>query len=341
MSIPQRKNKNPHCSPFPYFKRPFFLIFLTLFFLLNAFDVSAGTVADKNAGQNRPQIEQTANGRELVQIATPNGAGLSHNKYTTFNVDPSGLIFNNSRTNVNTQLGGWIAGNSFLANGPARSILNEVTSSNRSYLNGYMEVAGQRADVIVANPNGITCSGCGFINAARGVLTTGTPLFGSSGSLDGFRVTGGNITIGSGGFLDRSADQVDLLARSIAVNGEIWANRLNIIAGANLVNYANLGVQVIQGDDGKPTVAIDSAQLGGMYANKIMLIGTEKGVGVNLSGVNAALDGGFPLDADVPQCLPCIELPQLYVMRANTGETDPAMDLHYYFAMLQEENADA
>ena len=57
--------------------------------------------------------------------------------------------------------------------------------------------------------------------------------------------------------------------------------------------------------------------------------------------VNAALDGGFPLDADVPQCLPCIELPQLYVMRANTGETDPAMDLHYYFAMLQEENADA
>ncbi len=259
--------------------------------------VTAQVIADQAAAANkRPVIDTTANGIPLVQIATPNVASLSHNQYTQFNVDPAGLILNNSPTAVLTQQAGFVAGNQNLANGAARIILNEVTSTSRSQLNGYLEVAGSQAEVMVANPNGITCNGCGFINTSRGVLATGTPVLGTSGNLDSLRVTGGDIQIGAAGLNAGNISQLDLIARSVQVNSQLWANNLNVITGANLVNYNNLGVQIIAGDANKPIVGIDIALLGGMYANKIRLIGTETGVGVNSLGTLAAQVGDFTLN---------------------------------------------
>ena len=257
--------------------------------------VQAQIVANPNAGPSmRPTVTQTASGIPLVQIATPNSAGLSHNQFDTFNVGNSGAILNNARTVTNTQLGGYVAGNSNLANGSASLILNEVTGTSRSQLNGYIEVAGQKAQVVIANVNGITCSGCGFINTSRGVLTTGTPVFGGDGSLQAFRVTGGDIQIN--GLNAANTDQLDLISRSVAVNGQLWANQLNVVTGTNQVNYADLGVTVIQGDNNKPTVGIDVAQLGGMYANKIRLVGNEAGVGVVSMGSIAAQAGDVNID---------------------------------------------
>ena len=247
--------------------------------------VHAQMVAYKNGVGPQPIIDRTASGRPIVQIVTPNAAGVSHNRYEQFNVDSGGAILNNARTITQTQLGGMVDGNPHLANGSARVILNEVMSTNRSHLNGYIEVAGQRADVIVANPNGIVVGGrAGFINASRGVLTTGTPVFGGEGSLDAFRVRRGTIQIEAGGLGDKETEQLDLFARSVKVNAALWANRLNVVAGANVIDYSKLGVTIIEGEDGKPTVAIDSSELGGMYAGKIMLVGNEYGVGVNLVG---------------------------------------------------------
>ena len=259
--------------------------------------VTAQVIADQAAAPDkRPVVDSTATGLPLVQIATPSAAGVSHNQYSQFNVDPVGLILNNSQTNVLTQQAGYVSANQNLVNGAARVILNEVTSTNRSQLNGYIEVAGQQAETIVANPNGITCNGCGFINTSRGVLTTGTPVMGAGGSLDAFRVTGGDIQIGSAGLNGSSLSQLDLIARSVQVNGQLWATNLNAITGANLANYNTLGVQLIQGTGTKPTVGIDVALLGGMYANKIRLIGTEAGVGVNSLGNISAQAGDFALD---------------------------------------------
>lgn len=249
------------------------------------------------APANRPVIDATANGLPLVQITTPSAAGVSRNQFSVYNVGTGGVILNNSVTNVLTQQAGYVTGNSNLAGGPARIILNEVTGTNPSLLNGYTEVAGARAEVIIANPNGITCNGCGFINTSRGVLTTGTPVFGGTGSLDAFRVSGGQIVIGAGGLNAGNTSQLDLIARSVQVNGALWASNLNVITGANQVNYANLGVQVIAGSGNIPTVAIDVALLGGMYANKILLVGTEAGVGVNSLGHIAAQAGGFTLSS--------------------------------------------
>jgi len=267
-------------------------------FLSSAGIANAQINAASNATDNkRPVIDNTANGLPLIQIATPNGAGVSHNQYQQFNVDKSGAILNNAGNNVNTQLGGWVAGNPNLPNGGARIILNEVTSASPSALRGYLEVAGQRAEVIVSNPNGILVDGAGFINASRGVITTGTPVFGGSGSLDAFRVTQGEVRIGAAGFNDRSTSQVDVIARSVKVNGELYANQLNVTAGANQVNYADAGVQVIQGAGNAPTVAIDVAALSGMYANKIRLVGTESGVGVVSYGKMAATAGDLSIDS--------------------------------------------
>ncbi|WP_196303671.1 two-partner secretion domain-containing protein, partial [Ralstonia solanacearum] len=41
-----------------------------------------------------------------------------------------------------------------LPGGSARIIVNQVTSTSPSTLQGYLEVAGPRAEVVIANPNG-------------------------------------------------------------------------------------------------------------------------------------------------------------------------------------------
>ncbi|MFM0741441.1 hemagglutinin repeat-containing protein [Paraburkholderia xenovorans] len=257
----------------------------------------AQVVVAPTAG-SRPAVGVTANGLPIVQIATPNGAGVSNNTYTHFGVGPSGLILNNSGSNVQTQLGGYVTGNPNLAAGSARVIVNQVVGGNPSQLLGYTEVAGQRAEVVIANPAGIYCNGCGFINTSRGILTTGTPVFGGTGSLDAFHVTGGQIQIGAAGLNGSNVDQVDLIARSVAVNGKLWAGQsLNVVTGNNEVRHADLNTQSLGADGNSPGVAIDVAQLGGMYANKIMLVGTEKGVGVNSAGTIASQAGDVQISS--------------------------------------------
>ncbi|GAB2898319.1 hypothetical protein GCM10027046_30150 [Uliginosibacterium flavum] len=268
-----------------------------VFFIAQPGLATAQLVADPNAGARRPQIDAAANGVPVVQITAPSAGGVSRNQYQQFNVGPQGLILNNSTTNVQTQQAGWIEGNRNLSGGSARVILNEVTSSHPSFLRGHTEVAGSRAEAIIANPNGITCDGCGFINTTRGVLTTGVPQFGGDGSLEAYRVTGGSILVSGAGLNASNIDQVDLIARSLSINADIWSTRLNLIAGSNLVKHSDLSTQTIAGDGAQPSVAIDVGSLGGMYANKIKLVGTEAGLGVTNAGNISALDGNLEIDA--------------------------------------------
>ena len=259
--------------------------------------VRAQVVAAPNASPaTKPAVGVSGNGIPLVQITTPNAAGVSNNTYTQYNVGTQGLILNNSPSTVQTKLGGYVQGNPYLTTGGARIILNQVVGGSPSQLLGYTEVAGQQAEVIIANPAGLYCNGCGFINTTRGVLTTGTPMFGGTGSLDAFHVTSGQIQIGTAGLNASNVDQVDLIARSVQVNGKVWAGRqLDVVTGANDVNHADLSTHVLAPDGNAPSVAIDVAQLGGMYAGKIVLVGTEAGVGVNSLGTIQAQAGDVQL----------------------------------------------
>ncbi|WP_459204712.1 hemagglutinin repeat-containing protein [Ralstonia pseudosolanacearum] len=258
-----------------------------------SYTVQAQVVAAPGSGAH---VIQTQNGLQQVNIARPNGSGVSLNTYTQFNVPSQGTLLNNAPGITQTQQAGYINGNpNLLPGGSARIIVNQVTSTSPSTLRGYLEVAGPRAEVVIANPNGILVNGGGFVNTSRATLTTGVPVFGGSGSLDAYRVTGGQITVQGAGLNASNVDQVDLIARAVSVNASVYANQLNVVAGANQVDRGTLNVTPIAGDGTAPGNGIDVSQLGGMYANKILLASTEKGVGVSLRGVAAAQAGDLTL----------------------------------------------
>ena len=275
-------------------------LLIPLLFLLAAGAGADGIVADPGAASTQqPVVQRTANGLPQVDIQTPNAAGVSHNHYRQFDVGPRGAILNNARHDVQTELGGWVRSNPALANGSARLIINEVNSSQPSLLRGLLEVAGPRADVIVANPSGITCAGCGFINADRSTLSTGRPQPGPQGNLDSFRVSNGTVRIEGAGLYAGLSSHTAIFARAVEINAGLWARHLRVVTGANRISADGDSVSPEAADAAtRPQFALDSALLGGMYAGKIFLTGTEHGVGVNLGGKVTAGDGGLVLHAD-------------------------------------------
>ena len=252
-----------------------------------------GIVTDPAAAAaNQASVDSAANGVEVLNIANPNDRGLSHNKFQEFNVQQTGLIINNSsQDTIESSLAGHILGNPNLQSSgqEARLILNEVTSGNRSALNGFQELVGSQAEYILANPNGITCNGCGFINFPRASLTTGAPAIDSLGNLTGFDINRGDILVGPEGLNAGELDHFDIISRSLVLNGAIHARDLHVVTGRNEYDYITEAVTK-KADNGSasPAFAIDSSLLGGMYAYRIRLIGTEAGVGVRMLGDVAA-----------------------------------------------------
>ncbi|WP_443191881.1 two-partner secretion domain-containing protein [Pseudomonas indica] len=279
-------------------RSPFFqtiALILSGVLFLNPLVVTAADLAV--AAGSGATLTQAGNGVPVVNIAKPNGNGLSHNKFSELNVGQQGLILNNATSATqSTQLGGIILGNANLQGQAAGLILNEVTGGNPSQLKGYTEVAGKSAHVIVANPHGIRCDGCGFLNTPRVTFSTGKPIV-ENGRLDRFSVDGGEIAIEGAGLNASNIDQFDLITRSARLNAELHAQQLNVITGRNEVKASDLSVTA-KADDGsdKPALAIDSSALGGMYAGAIRLVGTEAGVGVKLAGDMAASGGDIHID---------------------------------------------
>lgn len=250
--------------------------------------IAGGIVADGGAPPSqRPEVIATQNGLPQVNITAPNQAGVSHNQYQQFDIDAKGAILNNSAVMTSTQMAGMIQGNPNLNPNaaPARVILNEVNSNNPSQLRGFMEVAGGKAQVIVANPAGIVCDGCGTINAGRMTLTTGKAQLNADGSVAGYQVERGVVRIDGGGLngdARHDTEYVDILARAVEVNAGVWAKEgVTVVAGRNRVSADGKTVTPLE-DDGsaKPVLAIDMGQMGGMYSGSIRMIGTEAGVGV-------------------------------------------------------------
>ncbi|MBN6515346.1 DUF637 domain-containing protein [Acinetobacter pittii] len=264
--------------------------------------VYAGIVADSAANAaNRAVIGAGKNSAgtvvPVVNIQTPKN-GISHNIYKQFDVLAEGAVLNNSRQGAATQTVGNVAANPFLATGEARVILNEVNSSAASRFEGNLEVAGQMADVIIANPSGISIKGGGFINANKAIFTTGKPQLNADGSIKQFTVDQGKITVSANpnskfglGGNNNDANYVDLYARALELSAELRAkNDIQVIAGANNVSADLQDVTAKTGTGTAPTLAVDVKALGGMYANNIYLMGTEKGLGVTNAGTIQAVN---------------------------------------------------
>ncbi|ARJ42473.1 hypothetical protein B1H58_10850 [Pantoea alhagi] len=264
---------------------------LSVMLVTGSIVTAEAAVTAQNIPGSNLNVSTNANGSQTVNINAPSASGISHNKYSRFDVNENGLVLNNSKTGSKTSVAGNIVGNHNLdKSGPARVILNEVTSSHASKLEGSLEVAGNKAHVIVANPNGITCNGCEFINTSRSTLTTGKPVFDGE-ELKGFKVEKGTITVNNSGWfgmMDNLSEYTDLIGRYVAVNGYVHAKNLSIAAGRNeLVEITDTGIiaqNKLKETQAQNDVLVDVGALGGMYANKITVVANDKGVGVRNAG---------------------------------------------------------
>ncbi|MBL0421694.1 hemagglutinin repeat-containing protein [Ramlibacter sp. AW1] len=295
---PSSSQVHPHTPRLRRLAR-FFTAFFIAQTLMSAAPAYAQLAASTSApASQRPVVTSATNGVPMVLIAPPTRGGVSRNSYEHFNVAPPGLILNNSVVATPTQLGGRVGANPLLGGTPAQVILNEVTSTHASHLRGVIEVGGHRANVVIANPNGISCDGCGFIHTSRATLGTGTPLFAPDGSLRALDVRQGTIEVGPQGLDGTALQQLDLLARGLLLRGEVFTPQLQALIGANEVLYDSLQHQGRPGSGAAPQFAVDIKDAGGMHAGQIRLVATDKGLGVNSTGRLSTLQGDLVLSAD-------------------------------------------
>ena len=253
-------------------------VFLSILLSLNSALFAQPIVIDTTAAaKHQATMDKAQNGIDIVNIVNPNSRGTSHNKFNKYNVQKQGVILNNSLNVVQTQLGGFIANNPNLTKN-AKLILNEVTGTSRTLLEGYTEVGGVKADVIVANPNGITVNGGGFINTDKAILTTGRPNI-INGFVEGFNVNQGDILIEGEGFNANNINKVGLYSKLLQLNAKFYADEVQVITGENQID---LDGTITSSQKTGSGISIDSSLLGGVYANRIELISNDKGVGVNL-----------------------------------------------------------
>jgi len=283
----------------------------------------AGVIADPNAAiVFRPTLGESALGVPRIDITAPNAGGLSLNQYQRFDVDGLGLILNNSLTGGSSLLGGQVGGNpNLMAGRPARIIVNEVTVAGApGRLSGTIEVFGAPAEVIIANPNGLVCAGCGVVNTPRLGLVTGSPVYfdrqGAQSGFDqaeglGYDVRGGRIVIEGAG-LEGTVGRLDLIGASLLLDAPLRAHYLNqalssiqLAAGTGLVRETTEGGHATEPADATapdagamPALAIDASLVGAMTAGQIKIVATDHGPGVRLGGPLVAYQRGIDLRAN-------------------------------------------
>lgn len=280
-------------------------------------------IADPNAPLAfRPSVSTLPSGAALVNITTPNAAGMSLNQFQRFDAPTAGVVLNNNnRAGGSALLGSGVGVNPNLSNGTASTIVNEVTVQGApSQLNGTIEVFGAPAAVIVANPNGITCSGCGMVNTPRLTFATGAPQLQAAdgttatwanASRLAWDIKGGQIRILDSG-IEGTVGRLDLLGQSLLIDGPLRAHYLN--QDLSSINLA-AGTQgfALQADGnwgpgptvspGAPApapngIAIDATVLGAMTAGQIRIVSTDAGMGVNMRGPLNAFQQGVQANSN-------------------------------------------
>ena len=253
-------------------------------------------IADPGAS-NRPDILKAPNETLIINITNPDSKGVSINEYSRFNTPTTGTILNNSNKNIDTKIAGQIDANYRLTK-EASLIINKVNSAEKSSLKGNLEVAGSRADVVIANPNGISVDGLNMINSRSLTLTTGNINKLSPKEIE--LISNNSIDIVGDGLNDKSSDYTNVISNAVNLNSNIHANELNIIGEKAVVSSNGKLYNDVKAKNQENSFSLDSSALGGMYANKIKLVGTSNGVGVNNNGLVIANNNiEISLDGDI------------------------------------------
>lgn len=274
-------------------------------------------------GTTDTNVTIEGDGRVLVDIAPSDSDSVSLNRFEAFNVPEAGVALDNR----------------FVA---ARTILNEVTGSDPSLIQGAVEVLGASANVILANSNGITVDGGEFINTGGVILTTG-----EVGSIDRqtapgffqtnptFDVSSGTITVGPGG-LSGAMEVLHLIAQEIRVEGEVTLDNASPAAGIFLtagesISEFNTGIlpfgnldQLIttqgSGAESSGEILIDIIRTGSLSASRIQALVTDAGAGVRYAGDGLASQGEFNLAADGRIELQGAEITSSLALNIDAGE---------------------
>ncbi|WP_038036989.1 filamentous hemagglutinin N-terminal domain-containing protein [Thermopetrobacter sp. TC1] len=245
----------------------------------------AGSDAPVSAADNRTKVTTGQNGRTTVQIAPVEKGGLSHNRYIRFDVPAAGVDLDNRQRK-------------------ARIILNEVVSTRRSRLNGPLSVLGQKAHVIIANPNGITVDGASFHNIGGLVLATGA----WSRSKNRLTISGGDIHVTGQGLAARMS-QVHLLSHKLRINAPITAGEhRNLVLEAG-TGSAKVNEQIpIDKPEGLITFTADGRngdtylvtieQGAHLNGGAIRIAVNARGAGVRLSGDVISSQGAITISGD-------------------------------------------
>ncbi|KWB96520.1 filamentous hemagglutinin N-terminal domain-containing protein [Burkholderia ubonensis] len=260
--------------------------------------LAAGIVPD---GGTATSVSLAPDGRQLVNLA-PAVAGVSSNTYSSFNVTAAGATLNNTGIN-------------------ARTIVNQVTSTNPSLIQGEIAVAGPRANVVLANPNGITVNGGSFVNTGHVALSTGNVSFNDVQIAPGviqrnvvLDTATGAIVVGPGG-LASALIGLDLIAKTIRIDGPVnntftsptagvrllaGSSRVELNTGLSPSDNANdwLTRSATMNPDTASSYAIDITAAGSLTSGRVQLIVTDRGPGVRSAGpLNASL-GDFLLTSN-------------------------------------------
>lgn len=249
----------------------------------------------KVSSMQGPSLTLSENDTDVINILNPN-SGISHNKYEDFNVgEGNNVIFNNSTEEGTSVTGGKVGANPNLKTN-ASVILNEVKGNTSSVLNGGLEVFGKKADLVVANENGIQVNGAQFINTSAVTLSTGKVSVNQDKlTLD----TSGNsskISVGEKG-MNTNAEYLNFITKTMEINGQVNAKEnqntnIHVIAGENKVNLDSKGSSLEKVGNGKEEgVSISASHLGAMYGNNIHILSTKEGMGVHYAGAIDAREG--------------------------------------------------
>ncbi len=294
-------------------KKPFTLLLilshLNAFVLGGISNVHAANQVVDTTKSPTTYIDTTANGVDLINIANPNSVGVSINHYNKFNVGKQGAILNNSKVMGTSQLGGVVYGNPNL-NQNADIILNEVGSTNRSVLEGALEVFGKNAAVVIANPNGFDCDGCSFINTSKLTMVSGRSEI-NDGVITKFKINNdltSDFIIDKLGLYANDTNDVNIISRAIKLRGELQAKQdLALKQGNDYYDY--ITGEVKSNANAAPIeFGIDVSHFSNISAGRIKLIVTEKGAGVNtvdgdiitdLSNLEITADGDLVLRANL------------------------------------------
>ena len=270
---------------------------LTAAFLLNVFSfniLADGLQVDPNSRYNT-SLDRARNGVPVVNISTPNGRGVSINEFLEYNVGREGQVLNNADNIGRSHLAGIINANPNLGpNQAANLILLQVNGANRSQIEGYIEaLSRQKVNVILSNENGIYLNGAGTINIKNFIPTTGKVKL-KDGDVIGIDVEKGRVIIGAGGFDATNTDYVNVIAKAMELQGNLVGNKVDVTLGENTVDSSG----TVTSKNGINSVAIDASNLGSMYAGQVRIVSTDRGAGVNSSGLIYSRDAKLEITAD-------------------------------------------